>query len=340
MKPIVTAITSYGMSGEVFHAPFIEDHNGFQLKYILERSKDRSKERYPNATIVRTYEEILNDPLVELVVVNTPNLLHYSMTKAALLSGKHVIVEKPFTVTVAEGEELIQLAKAKGLLISVYHNRRLEGEFKTIQKLIKGNTLGDIETFEIHYDRYRPEIGPKKWKEEVNPGAGVLYDLGPHIIDQALQLFGKPLSFQSDLQIQRVSGTVVDYFHITLNYPSHTAVATASMITQGVTLKYLIRGSKGVYRKYGTDPQEELLKNGHSPLEPGWGFEPQEQWGVIELKDGTSYKLPTLHGTYMEFYEAIYQTIRNGAKPLITPEESLESVRIIETAESKMKFHS
>lgn len=332
IKPIVAALTSFGMSGEVFHAPVISAHPGFNLKYILERNKDKSKERYPNSTIVRSFEEILHNPSIELVIVNTPNYLHHSMTKEALSAGKHVVVEKPFTVTVKEGIELIELAKEKNLVLAIFHNKRLEGEFKTVSKIIKDGTLGALELFETHFDRYRPEIGPKKWKEEVNPGAGLLYDLGPHMIDQALVLFGMPKAIEANLEIQREGGKVVDYFHIKMIYPSFVAIVTAGMFAKEPVLKYYIKGEKGIFKKYGNDPQEGLLKEGHSPLEKNWGTEPEEQWGTVTLTDGSNYKVPTIPGSYLDYYSSIFEAVRKGNKLIIEAEEALNTIKIIEAA--------
>jgi predicted dehydrogenase len=338
VKSIVTALASYGMSGEVFHAPVISAHYGFNLKYILERTQEKSKGRYPNATIVRSFDEILNNPSIELVIVNTPNPLHYSMTKNALLAGKHVVVEKPFTVTVAEGVELIELAKKKNLVLGIFHNKRLEGEFKTVTKIIKEGSLGTLELFETHFDRHRPDIGPKKWKEEENPGAGLLYDLGPHMIDQALVLFGMPLEVDADLQIQREGGKVVDYFKIKMMYHGFVAIVTAGMLAKEPVLKYYIKGDKGTFTKYGNDPQEGLLKLGHSPLEKNWGVEPENQWGTVRLSDGSDYKVPTIPGTYLEYYNSIYESIRNRNKLIIEAEEALNTIKIIEAAiESNLK---
>lgn len=332
-NPIVTALTSYGMSGQVFHAPFLELHPGFQLKYILERSKELSKTTYPKAIIARSFEEILADSTVELVVVNTPNELHAPMTKAALLAGKHVVVEKPFAITETEGKELITLAQSKNLCLNVYHNKRFEGEFKTVKQLLEHNTLGDISLFETHFDRYRPEIGVKKWKEEDVPGAGLLYDLGPHMIDQVLVLFGWPLAITADLEIQREGSKVVDYFHITLHYDHMDAVVTAGMLVQGPVIKYFIHGDQGTFIKYGADPQEALLKQGVKPFGDDWGKEPASQWGKVKNNDGEESFLPTLQGSYMDYYTCVYENIREGKRPAIKPEEALDVIRIIELAE-------
>lgn len=330
--PIVTALASYGMSGQVFHAPFLALHEGFRLKYIVERSKELSKERYPEAIIARTFEEVLADPEVELVVVNTPNQLHVPMTKAALMAGKHVVVEKPFAITVAEGQELMALAEAKHLCLNVYHNKRFEGEFKTVAQLIRNHSLGQINLFETHFDRYRPEIGTKKWKEEDVPGAGLLYDLGPHMIDQVLVLFGWPLAITADLEIQREGSKVVDYFHITMHYDHHDAVVTAGMFAQGPVVKYFIHGDQATFVKYGADPQEALLKQGVLPVGEDWGKEPSSQWGKLTGADGQESFVPTEKGSYMDYYTAVYDNIRNGKAPAIKPQEALDTIRIIELA--------
>lgn len=338
--PIVTALASFGMSGQVFHAPVVSAHSGFRLKYILERSKENSKKKYPDSIIVKSYLEVLQDPLVELVIVNTPNYMHYTMAKEALLAGKHVLVEKPFTVYEKEAVELLKLAREKNVSLSVYHNKRLEGEFKTVQKIVEEKLLGDIEVFETRFDRYKPEIGSKKWKEEVNPGAGLLYDLGPHMIDQVLVLFGMPQSLEADLQIQRVGGKVVDYFKITMQYKKMQAIVTAGMFAEGKVLKYFIKGDKGVYTKYGNDPQEEMLKQGYSPLMKGWGEEPEEHWGKIQNTTGEILVIPTIKGTYLDYYTGIYNTIRNNKPPLISADEALLTIKIIELAYKSHELRS
>ncbi len=331
-KPIVTALASYGMSGQVFHAPFIEAHPGFQLKYIVERTASLSAERYPQSIIARSFEEVLNDKKVELVVVNTPNQLHAPMAKQALLAGKHVIVEKPFSITVEEGKEVMNAALQQQKSLNVFHNKRFEGEFKTVHQLIQDGVLGKLSLFETHFDRYRPEIGPKKWKEEDVPGAGLLYDLGPHMIDQALVLFGWPKSVTADLQKQREGSKVIDYFHITLHYEQHDAIVTAGMFAQGPVMKYYIKGTEGLYTKYGADPQEALLKQGVLPTTYDWGKEASSQWGKITNAKGEESFVPTLAGTYMDYYESVYKTIREGIAPVVRVEEALDTIAIIELA--------
>ncbi|MEZ4849586.1 MAG: Gfo/Idh/MocA family oxidoreductase [Bacteroidia bacterium] len=210
--PIQTALCAYGMSGKVFHAPFLHDHPGFHIKKVLQRTRSDVLERYPYVEIARTMDEILNDPEIELVVVNTPEPTHYDLASAVLEAGKHVIVEKAFTVTSAEAEDLIQLADEKNLLLSVYQNRRWDGDFLTTRKIVEEGLLGRLVEFESNYQRYRNFIQPETWKEEDTPGTGILYNLGSHLIDQVLFLFDWPEQVFADLRIQRTGGRVHDYF--------------------------------------------------------------------------------------------------------------------------------
>ncbi|MEN8119292.1 MAG: Gfo/Idh/MocA family oxidoreductase [Bacteroidota bacterium] len=332
MKKIInTAITSFGMSGQVFHAPFLLTNPHFTITKILERTKNISKEKVPEAKIVRSYKEILDDNEIDLVVVNTPNFLHFKMAKQALLHGKHVVLEKPFTNTVEEGKVLIELAKQKGLLLSVYHNRRFDNGHKTVKQILDRKLLGDLKIFEAHFDRFRPEPGPKKWKEEENPGAGILYDLGSHLIDEALTLFGMPNAIYADLQIQRKNGQVTDYFDIKLNYESLTVKLVAGMLMKEAGPKFVLHGDTGSYIKYGNDPQEKQLMNGVFPDSKKYGIEDESNWGILNNDNGRG-AYPTLPGTYQDFYDNIYQTIVNKKELLIEPEEALDVIFLIEKA--------
>jgi len=328
---INTALTSFGMSGQVFHAPFLLNNPNFTITKILERTKTNSATKVPNSIIVRTYQEILEDPKIDLVVVNTPNYLHFEMAKQALQYGKYVVLEKPFTNTVEEGIELIDLAKQKGLVLSVYHNRRFDNGHKTIIEILNKKLLGNLKIFESSFDRFRPEIGPKKWKEEENPGAGILYDLGSHLIDEALVLFGQPNSIYADLQIQRKNGEVIDYFDIKLYYDSYVAELKSGMLMKEPGPKYVLHGDKGSYIKYGNDPQEEQLMNGICPGSKNYGIEEKSNWGILNNESGRG-AYPTVQGTYQHFYENIYQTIVNGKELLIKPEEALDVILLIEKA--------
>lgn len=337
-SPIITALCSFGMSGQVFHAPFLEAHQGFVLHSILERSKSLSSVKYPNATIVRDFETILHNPLIELVVINTPNQLHESMAAAALKAGKHVIIEKPFALSTEGANYLIELAQSQERSLLVFHNKRFEGEFKTVKQLVNSCIFGKITYFETHFDRYRPEIGAKKWKEEDPKAGGILYDLAPHMVDQIVHLFGKPIAVHADLQIQRKDSKVVDYFKITFDYPDFNAIATAGMLVEPPHIKYLIKGQKGRFEKYGNDPQEALLKEGISPLTENLGIESPEQWGVFTDISGQEKIIPTLSGNYMDYFETVFQHLRYNAPMPISLEDAYTNVEIIEKCTRNNSF--
>lgn len=327
-KIIKTGLASYGMSGRIFHAPFIDHHPTFELTTILERSKSLSKEKYPNAKIVRSFNELLEED-IQLVIVNTPSGLHYEMTKQALLAGKHVVVEKPFTPTVVEGRELIEIAKSKNLTLTVYHNKRLEGDALTLKKIVAEKLIGDIENIHIQLRRFRPELGPKKWKEEVNPGAGLLFDIGSHFIDLFLHLFGRPQHIESDLQIQRNKGEVIDYFKITFIYDNFKATMLSDMLCEINNEPTMIASSAyGSYCKYGNDPQEALLASGKWDWKT-IGIDAEENYGTIINKD-IERKLPTEKGNYMQFYNNLAEALLKNKPLFVTAEEGLAVVEIIE----------
>ncbi len=329
---IAVGLASFGMSGRIFHAPFIEKHPNFELKSILERSKNTSKEFYPNAQIVRNYSELLEDTGIELIVVNTPSYLHYEMAKQALLAGKNVIIEKPFTSNSEEGLELIQLAKSKNLLLSVYHNKRFEGDFSTIKSLLKENRLGTLTKFQIALHRYKPEIGVKKWKENNIPAAGLLYDIGSHLIDQCLHLFGWPIALKSDLQKQRKDSNVIDYFRITLVYKNFEAVIISDMLTQKNNPTYVLKGTSADFTKYGRDTQEAMLNSGIINWDT-LGMDVKENYGVLtSTQNEGTVVITTQHKSYMEYYQNIYDVLKNDSKLLVTPEEGLDVIKIIEWA--------
>ncbi len=247
MKPINTAILSFGMSGQVFHAPFIQVHQGFRFHSVWERSKNLAQEKYPGVKTCRTLEEVLADEAVELVIVNTPNYTHYEYCRKALEAGKHVVVEKPFVVTVAEGEELLQLAKQRGKTLSVYHNRRFDSDFLIVRKVLEEGLLGDVVEAEFHFDRFKEEISPKVHKETPGPGTGALYDLGSHLIDQALQLFGKPDQVFADIRIVRPVSQVDDYFEVLLYYPKLRVRLHCSYLVREPLPAYQLHGIKGSF---------------------------------------------------------------------------------------------
>ncbi len=335
MQPINTAICSFGMSGWVFHAPFISTHPGFCFYAVWERSKNLAQEKYPDVKVYRTLEELVADELVELVVVNTPNTTHYDFAKQALLAGKHVICEKPFTATVAEAEELIQIAAKQNKQLSVFQNRRYDSDYRTIKKVLEEKLLGDIVEAEFHFDRYKEELSPKQHKETPIPGTGCLYDLGSHLIDQALQLFGMPQAVFADIAVMRPVSKVDDYFELLLYYPVHRVRVKASYQVREALPGYIIHGSKGSFIKPKTDMQEEQLQSGMLPTADGYGTEPESEKGLLHTEiNGKVIKeyIPSLKGNYTDYYEGIYQAIRNNHPLPVTAEDGMKVIKIIEAA--------
>ena len=329
-----TALASFGMSGRVFHGPFLKVHPGFRVTKVLERTKNNSRQLVPEATIVRRYEEILNDAEIDLVVVNTPDPLHYEMTKAALQAGKHVVVEKPFTLHVSDADELIALAKEKGLLLTVYQNRRWDTDFLTLKKVLEEGWLGRIVEVSSYFDRYRRYPRAGNWKDEDTSGTGSIYNLGPHLLDQAVVLFGMPEALFADLRVVRENTKVNDYFHIILYYPGLRVVLKHSYLAMKAGPRFMVHGDEGSYLKYGVDPQEERLTAGLLPVDPDFGSEEKEAWGYLVSDGELPYdgKYQSVPGSYMAFYDNLYRAL-NGEEPLaVPPGEARDVIRLIELA--------
>lgn len=335
MTPINTALCSFGMSGLVFHSPFLTINPHFNFYAVWERSKNLAEEKYPDVKTYRTLESMLADDLVELVIVNTPNYTHYEYAKKSLEAGKHVIVEKPFTIDLEQANDLIALAKKQNKLISVYQNRRYDSDYKTIKKVISENLLGELVEVEMHFDRYREELSPKIHKETPGPGAGILYDLGAHLIDQALQLFGKPEKIFADIRIIRPLSKVDDYFELLFYYPKLRVRLKASYIVREALPGYILHGLKGSFIKPKTDIQETLLKEGVIPGKKDWGTEPETEKGLLHTEINEKEVIEFViseRGNYNDYYDGIYEAIRNGQPLPVTAEEGGEIVKIIITA--------
>lgn len=326
------ALASYGMSGKVFHAPLIAAHPHLKLAAVLQRSSNTAHERYPEVSIARSFAELIGDPAIDIVVVNTPNALHYPMARDALRAGKHVILEKPFTTNINEGRELIELAEQQALMLTVFHNRRLQSGFCTAQKILHEKRLGKLNTFAATIDRFRPAPGPKKWKEEPGPGAGLLYDLGSHLIDECLTLFGLPNSVYADLRIERDGAQTCDYFDVRLDYPGHKCLLKASMLAREPAPAYVIHGDKGSYVKPLGDVQESRLAEGTIPQGLNWADEEPHQWGHIHTDSGRE-GYPTVAGNYLYFYDNVYCHLKQGDNLLVKPEQALVTVGLLDVLE-------
>ncbi|WP_321425936.1 Gfo/Idh/MocA family oxidoreductase [uncultured Bacteroides sp.] len=335
MKQINTALLSFGMSGRVFHAPFINLHKGFHLAGSWERSKKQIQEFYPGTHSYDSFEAILNDDSIDLVVVNTPVYSHFEYAAKALKAGKHVVVEKAFTSTVSEAEELKAIALEQNRQIAVFQNRRWDSDLRTVKQVIDSGVLGEINEMEIHFDRFNLNLSPKKHKEEPNPGAGIMRDLGPHVIDQALYLFGMPEAVFADLRVTRPDSTVEDCFDILLYYPSFRVRIKGGYIVKEALPAYIVHGTKGSFLKSRADVQEADLQKGLTPGAPDWGTEPEEEQGLINYdKDGTTTreKIKTLQGNYMEFYNGVYNSLTQNKPMPVTVDDGIRVMKIIEAA--------
>lgn len=335
MQPINTAILSFGMSGRLFHGPFLQVHPGFEPYAVWERSKNLAQEVFPGIKTYRNYDDILADREVELVIVNTPNYTHFDFAQKALQAGKHVVVEKPFTTTVSEGEALIELAKTNNLVLSVYQNRRYDSDFRTIKKILAEGWLGNIVEAEFHFDRFKQELSPKVHKEQPGPGTGALYDLGSHLIDQALQLFGLPEMVFADIRIIRPASQVDDYFELLLYYTRLRVRLHSSYLVLEALPGYQLHGDRGSFIKARTDVQEQDLQAGKLPGGQDWGREPDSQKGLLHTENnGQERREATVSetGNYGDYFEGLYRAIRDGAPPPVTATDGLNVIRIIETA--------
>lgn len=335
MRKINTALCSFGMSGLVFHAPFIHLHDGFELYAVWERTKKLAAGKYPGIKTFRSLESMLADEEIELVVVNTPIYTHYEYTKLALLAGKHVIVEKAFTVTVAEAAELITLAEKQNRKLSVYQNRRWDSDFKTVQKIVQQKLLGDIVEAEIHFDRYNENLSPKLHKETPGPGAGIIPDLGPHLIDQALQLFGMPDAVFADATNLRLISKVEDYVEIILFYQNLRVRLKAGYLVREILPAYIFHGTKGSFIKSRADVQETDLQKEKDLTDADWGTEPETAKGLLHTEiDGKIIReyVVSEKGNYMEYYNGIYDALRNSKSLPVTAQEGLNVISVTEAA--------
>ena len=334
MQKIKTALLSYGMSGKVFHAPFLSIHPGFELSGSWERTKKLINYDFPQVKSYARIEELLESD-VNLVIVNTPVETHYEYAKKVLLAGKHAVVEKAFTTTVAQAKELAALAEEKGLKLAVFQNRRWDSDFKTVQKVITDEVLGEIVEAEFHFDRYNPLLSPKQHKESINPGSGILKDLGPHIIDQALCLFGLPQSVFADIRITREHSLVDDYIDVLLYYATFRVRLKAGFFVREANPAYIIHGKKGSFVKHRGDIQEDELKLGKKPNLTTWGTEPIEKAGLLHTEiNGEIVKksISTLQGNYYDFFEGVYNSIVSNTIEPVTAKDGIHVMQIIEAA--------
>jgi scyllo-inositol 2-dehydrogenase (NADP+) len=329
------ALIGFGFAGRVFHAPVISAVPGLNLRAILQRSGDDAASLYPKARVVKSVDELLAIDDIRLVVIATPNISHYPLAKQCLLANRDVVIDKPFTTTHAEAAELVELAEQRGQLFTVYQNLRFNGDFRTVKELVRSQRLGRIALYEAHFDRYRLQLRPGAWREKREPGSGVFFDLGVHLIDQAMLLFGRPQAISADIRVERDGAQVDDAFDVVLRYPRMRAMLRAGMIALAPDLRFIVRGEKGAFVKHGIDPQEEALKRGEMPRDDSWGREAREKWGTLYApQDGTiaAEKIATLPGDYRLFYANVRDAILGKSSIEVTHEQMLDVMRALELA--------
>lgn len=339
-------LIGYGMAGRTFHAPVIQSVPNLRLKKVVERHTNEARKRYPWVEVVPDATALLQDEEIDLVVIATPNISHFDVARQSLKANKHVVVEKPFTTTSGQAQELIDLARQQNKVISVNHNRRWDGDFQTVKKLLEGRLLGRLVEYESHYNRFRNYPRPNAWREEERAGSGILFDLGSHLIDQAQVLFGVPQMITSDIRVQRDFAKINDSFELILHYDDLKVTLKAGMLVREQSPRFILHGTDGSFVKYGFDPQEEALKRGFVPSESNWGIEPREQWGTLITQVGgldLEGQVKTIAGCYQSFYQNIVDVISGRAELAVKPEEARNTIRIIELAressEQKRTIH-
>jgi scyllo-inositol 2-dehydrogenase (NADP+) len=332
---IAVGLVGFGVSGRFFHAPFIHAVPGLRLAAIVQRTGDSAHDSYPEAAIVRTVDDLLEMDQIQLVVVATPNTTHAPIAARCLEAGRHVVVDKPFAPSSAEAARVAALAAERGRVLSVFHNRRWDGDFLTLQQLLASGVLGRPVSFQSRFDRFRPLPKAGAWRERAEPGSGVLFDLGPHLVDQALALFGMPEAITGDVRVERHGVEADDAFDVTLHYPAMRAVLSATMLAAARGPRFVVHGRGGSFVKHGVDPQEAALRSGAVPGTAGWGEEPERGWGVLTRpSDGGVRHEPvkTLPGDYRRVYENVRDAIRGTAALAVTAEHATRVVRLLELA--------
>jgi predicted dehydrogenase len=325
-------LLGYGYSGKTFHAPLIAQVAGLRLTHVVSRDKEKVLTDWPHVAVLAKADEAFANPDVNLVVIATPNDTHFDLAARALSAGKNVVVDKPFTITVAEASELVALAANLGRMLSVFQNRRWDSDFLTLRRLLDEGRIGEVVHFESHFDRYRPQV-QARWRERPGPGGGVWYDLGPHLADQVLQLFGTPTTVYADFESQRNGATAVDYFHVLLRYGRTRVILHAASLVAAKTARFTIHGRLGSFLKYGLDTQEDALRRGETPGGSGWGGDPELGTLVIP-QDGhmSSVQMPSIPGNYLLYYEAIRDSMLHAAPNPVPPQQAVAVMTVLEMA--------
>lgn len=328
MTPIRVAVIGYGLAGRVFHAPMIAAVEGLELAAVVSSRESEIRQAYPSVAAVRDPEQVFADPSIGLVVVATPNDSHFDLAARALEHGKHVVIDKPFALTSGQARELI--ARSRGRLLSVFHNRRWDSDFLTLRRLIGEGALGRIAYFESRFDLFRPAV-TQRWRERAGPATGSWYDLGPHLADQAMQLFGRPLAISADLGARRDGAVTTDYFHVVLRYETLRAVLAGDSLARAGDVRFIVHGERASFIKHGLDAQQSHLAAGGKPDEPGFGIDPHPGWLV--LPGGTQQAVEASRGDYRAYYRGVRDALRGTAPVAVTSGEALAVMELLEAGE-------
>jgi scyllo-inositol 2-dehydrogenase (NADP+) len=333
---IDVGLIGFGLAGRAFHAQVIRTVPGLRLAAILQRSGNEAAEQHPDVRIVRTLDELLAIKEIRLAVIATPNDSHFPLAQRCLAAGRDVLVDKPFTTTLAEAVDLVEFAKKHGRLLTVYQNRRYDGDFQAIVQLVASGVLGRIVRFESNYDRFRPQLKPNAWRERSGPGTGIFFDIAPHLIDHALLLFGLPESLTADIRIEREGAVADDAFDLAFHYPHGLRVDLRSSILAAATRpRFLLHGTQGAFVKQTVDPQENNLRYGHISTDGAWGAEPEEKWGVLTLSENgviSQRRVPSPTCDYRDFYANLRDAILGKAKLAVSTDWALNVMRLLELA--------
>jgi predicted dehydrogenase len=310
------ALVGYGLAGKVFHAPLIGATGGLVLATVVSGDAAKVHADLPGVTVVRDISEALEDPSIDLVVIATPDHLHAPQALAALAAGKHVVIDKPFAPTLAEAREVVARATDGDRIVSIFQNRRWDADFLTLTRLLAEDALGDIVQFESHFDRLRP-VSTDRWKDRRD--GGLWQDLGPHLVDQALHLFGMPDTVFADIATQRPGAVAPDYAHVLLRYPHLRVILHMTQSIHASGLRFAVHGTGASYIKHGLDPQEDQSKAGMQPDDPRWGLDPRD--GVLTSQDAKGLvhecAIDSERGNYPAFYAGVRDAIgRRGANPV------------------------
>ena len=328
-EPIKVGLLGFGLGGSVFHAKLIAEEPRLALTAVASSRSDEVRKRFPHVAVYGSPAQVIADPAVDLVIVATPDTTHGALARLALEAGKHVVVEKPMAMSAAEGAALVTLSRERGRMLTVFHNRRWDGDFKTVREIVRSGRLGDIRFAALAWDRFRPEVA-QGWREQSQDPWGALMNLGPHLVDQALLLFGRPDAISGDLVAQREGARSPDFFALTLHYGVGRVLLSASTLVADPRPRFALYGSRGSFVKQGIDPQENSLRAGVTYGSPGFGEDSEELHGVLKMANSVPERVRTQPGDWRPFYAGVVAAIAGGAPPPVDPLDAVAGLELIE----------